>query len=280
MTLAASGVPAAPSPAGARRRRQRRCRPAPGPLTNGQPDQGFEGNRFTGIPLFDSLTMWDLSSADRPSVVIPGLATEWRVDPNDRTRWIFTLRRGVRFHDGSEFNADAVVWNVRKVLDREAPHFDARQVGVTATRMPTLRRAEKIDDFTVALFTSEPDSLLPINLTNLFMASPAQWDRHRAASPNAEAAWGAFAREPSGTGPFRVSRFVPRERLEMVRFDGYWGEKACPHRRAAVEPGGLDRGALARCHPAAARARHGDHAECAAACLAVAALLRRGLALP
>ena len=196
------------------------------PLTNGQPDQGFEGNRFTGIPLFDSLTMWDLSSADRPSTVIPGLATEWRVDPNDRTRWIFTLRRGVRFHDGSEFNADAVVWNVRKVLDREAPHFDARQVGVTATRMPTLRRAEKIDDYTVALFTSEPDSLLPINLTNLFMASPAQWDRHRAASPNAEAAWGAFAREPSGTGPFRVTRFVPRERLEMARFDGYWGEKA------------------------------------------------------
>jgi peptide/nickel transport system substrate-binding protein len=196
------------------------------PLTNGQPDQGFEGNRFTGIPLFDSLTMWDLSSADRPSTVIPGLATEWRVDPNDRTRWIFTLRRGVRFHDGSEFNADAVVWNVRKVLDREAPHFDPRQVGVTATRMPTLRRAEKIDDYTVALFTSEPDSLLPINLTNLFVASPAQWDRHRAASPNAEAAWGAFAREPSGTGPFRVTRFVPRERLEMARFDGYWGEKA------------------------------------------------------
>ncbi|MBP0462501.1 ABC transporter substrate-binding protein [Roseomonas sp. PWR1] len=196
------------------------------PLTNGQPDQGFEGNRFTGIPLFDSLTMWDLSAADRPSVVIPGLATEWRVDPNDRTRWIFTLRRGVRFHDGSEFNADAVVWNVRKVLDREAPHFDPRQVGVTATRMPTLRRAEKIDDHTVALFTSEPDSLLPINLTNLFMASPTQWQRFRDANPTAEAAWNAFAREPSGTGPFRVTRFVPRERLEMARNDNYWGTKA------------------------------------------------------
>ncbi len=196
------------------------------PLTNGQPDQGFEGNRFTGIPLFDSLTMWDLSSAERPSTIIPGLATEWRVDPNDRTRWIFTLRRGVRFHDGSEFNADAVVWNVRKVLDREAPHFDPRQVGVTATRMPTLRRAEKIDDHTVALITSEPDSLLPINLTNLFMASPAQWQRFRDANPTAEAAWNAFAREPSGTGPFRLTRFVPRERVEMARNDNYWGEKA------------------------------------------------------
>ncbi|MFN9093046.1 MAG: ABC transporter substrate-binding protein, partial [Alphaproteobacteria bacterium] len=73
------------------------------PLTHGQPDQGFEGNRFTGIPLYDSLTMWDLSSADRPSVVIPGLATEWAVDANDRTRWVFRLRRGVKFHDGSDF---------------------------------------------------------------------------------------------------------------------------------------------------------------------------------
>jgi ABC-type transport system substrate-binding protein len=196
------------------------------PLTHGQPDQGFEGNRFTGIPLYDSLTMWDLSAADRASTVIPGLATEWRSDPADRTRWIFTLRRGVTFHDGSPFNADAVIWNVRKVLDREAPHYDARQVGLTASRMPTLRRAEKIDEFTVALFTSEPDSLLPINLTNLFMASPTAWERHRAATPNAEAAWNAFAAAPSGTGPFRLTRFVPRERAEMVRNDNYWGEKA------------------------------------------------------
>ncbi|HRD75539.1 MAG TPA: ABC transporter substrate-binding protein, partial [Hyphomicrobiaceae bacterium] len=41
------------------------------PKTNGQPDQGFEGNRFTGIPMFDALTHWDLSSADKPSVLVP-----------------------------------------------------------------------------------------------------------------------------------------------------------------------------------------------------------------
>ena len=196
------------------------------PLTHGQPDQGFEGNRFTGIPLYDGLTAWDLSAADRPSTVIPGLATEWTVDAADKTRWVFKLRPGVVFHDGSPFNADAVVWNVRKVLDREAPQYDPRQVGLTATRMPALRRAEKIDELTVALITSEPDSLLPINLTNLFMASPTQWEKHRAASPNAETAWNTFAREPAGTGPFRLTRFVARERVEMVRNDAYWGTKA------------------------------------------------------
>ena len=127
------------------------------PRTLGQPDQGFEGNRFTGIPIYDSLTQWDLSKADAPSVLIPGLATSWTVDASDKTKWIFKLRPGVKFHDGSDLNADAVVWNVNKVLDKEAPQFDASQVGVTASRMPTLRSARKIDDLTVELTTSEPD---------------------------------------------------------------------------------------------------------------------------
>ena len=147
------------------------------PRTLGQPDQGFEGNRFTGLTMYDALTMWDLSSADKPSVVIPGLASEWKVDDGDKTKWTFKLRPGVSFHDGSPFNAEAVVWNVEKVLKQDAPQFDPSQVGVTASRMPTLASARKIDDVTVQLTTKEPDSFLPINLTNLFMASPAKWQK-------------------------------------------------------------------------------------------------------
>ena len=68
------------------------------PRTLGQPDQGFEGNRFTGLTMYDALTGWDLSSADKASVVIPGLATEWKVDDADKTKWTFKLRPGVTFH--------------------------------------------------------------------------------------------------------------------------------------------------------------------------------------
>lgn len=203
------------------------------PRTLGQPDQGFEGNRFTGIPIYDALTHWDLSKEKEPSVLIPGLATEWAVDAADKTKWTFKLRPGVKFHDGSAFTADAVVWNVQKVLDKTAPHFDASQVGVTASRMPTLRSARKIDDLTVELTTSEPDSFLPINLTNLFMASPAHWAAKLAAVPasvtdpaeRAKQAWTAFAADPSGSGPFRVTRFVPRERLELAKNPNYWDPK-------------------------------------------------------
>jgi ABC-type transport system substrate-binding protein len=204
------------------------------PRTLGQPDQGFEGNRFTGIPMYDALTHWDLSKADAPSVLIPGLALSWAVDAKDKTKWVFKLRPGVKFHDGSDFNADAVVWNVRKVLDKDAVHFDASQVGVTASRMPTLRTARKIDNLTVELTSSEPDSFLPINLTNLFMASPAHWQKKFDAAPGAtpadksKAAWTAFASDSSGTGPFKMARFVPRERLEVVAHKAYWDPKRTP----------------------------------------------------
>ena len=204
------------------------------PRTLGQPDQGFEGNRFTGIPLYDALTQWDLSKADVPSVLIPGVALSWAVDAKDKTKWVFKLRPGVKFHDGSAFNADAVIWNVRKVLDKDAVHFDASQVGVTASRMPTLRTARKIDDVTVELTTSEPDAFLPINLSNLFMASPAHWQRKfdasTAATPadKARAAWIAFAADASGTGPFKMARFVSRERLEITANKNYWDPKRTP----------------------------------------------------
>jgi peptide/nickel transport system substrate-binding protein len=206
------------------------------PRTLGQPDQGYEGNRFAGNTMFEGLTTWDLSSADKTSVVIPGIATEWAVDANDKAKWIFKLRPGVKFHDGSNFDADAVVWNVEKVLKHDAKHFDLSQVGVTASRMPSLRSARKIDAMTVELTTAQPDSLLPINLTNLYMASPAHWKKLYGAvrasvtdpKERSQRAWEAFSLDPSGTGPWKMARVVPRERLELVKNEAYWDTKRVP----------------------------------------------------
>lgn len=206
------------------------------PRTLGQPDQGYEGNRFTGITLYDSLTQWDLSAADKPSVIIPDLAESWAIDPNDHTKWIFKLRQGVTFHDGSSFDANAVVWNVDKVLNKAAPQYDPSQIGMTASRMPTLRSARVIDPYTVELTTSEPDAFLPYNLTNLFMASPTHWQAKFDAVPaavtdpaqRAQRAWTAFAADASGTGPFKMAKFVPRERLELAANPAYWDPKRRP----------------------------------------------------
>ncbi|MSQ18262.1 MAG: ABC transporter substrate-binding protein [Betaproteobacteria bacterium] len=205
------------------------------PKTSGQPDQGFEGNRFTGIPLFDALTHWDLSSADKASVLIPGLATDWRVTDADKSKWVFRLRQGVKFHDGTDLKADAIVWNVEKVLNKDARHFAPDQIGVTVSRMPNLVSARRIDDYTVELTTREPDSFLPLNLTNLFIASPAHWQKKYDAlgsvsdpAERAKQAWAAFAADPSGSGPFKMAKFSPRERAEYTKNDNYWDAKRKP----------------------------------------------------
>ena len=103
------------------------------PLTTGQTDQGGEGMRFIGYTMYDALINWDLTSADRPSVLTPGLATEWSVGDDELT-WTFKIREGVKFHDGSEFDADAAVWNLDKLLFDTSEQYDPRQAAQGKSR--------------------------------------------------------------------------------------------------------------------------------------------------
>lgn len=191
------------------------------PLPNGQTDQGAEGMRFVGYTIFEALIAWDLSSSAKASQLIPGLATEWRTDPKDKTRWIFRLREGVKFHDGSAFTPDAVVWNLAKILDKNAPQFDDKQAAQGRGRIPTIASYKALDKDTVEIRTTTPDALLPYQIAWIVMSSPAQWEK---VGKN----WAAFIKSPSGTGPWRVKSYQPRERLELVRNDGYWNAARKP----------------------------------------------------
>lgn len=188
------------------------------PTTSGQPDGGFEGYRMTGYTLYDALINWKLDDASSPSTLMPGLATQWKVDDKDNTKWIVALRKGVKFHDGSEFNADAVIWNLDKLFKKEAPQHDARQAAQVRGRILSLKSWRKIDDYTIELTTTQPDSSFPFQLTYVFYSSPAQWEK-------LGRDWAKFSQQPSGTGPFRLERLVPRERAELVRNSNYWDSK-------------------------------------------------------
>jgi peptide/nickel transport system substrate-binding protein len=191
------------------------------PLTTGQPDRGAGGYQFTGLTLYDPLVAWELDVADRPGKMVPGLATAWESDPADRRNWIFRLRDGVVFHDGSAFDADAVIWNFDKVLNKEAPHFDQRQAAQVRPRLPGVASYRKLDAMTVQVTTKSVDSLFPYQMLWFLISSPAQYER-------VGRDWAKFAFQPSGTGPYKLASLTPRVRAEFVPNERYWNPKRAP----------------------------------------------------
>jgi len=190
------------------------------PLPNGQTDQGAEGMRFMGYTVFEALVGYDMSSTDKPTSLVPGLATEWKVEA-DKLRWTFRLRPGVRFHDGSPFNAQAVVWNLDKILNSRAEQFDPKQAAQGRGRIPTVASYRAVNDLTVEITTSEQNALLPFQMAWIVMSSPARW---QSVGRN----WDAFLKSPSGTGPFKLESYVPRERAVLARNADYWNKARLP----------------------------------------------------
>lgn len=191
------------------------------PLTTGQTDQGGEGMRFMGYTVYDALINWDLSSADKPSVLVPGLATEWAVDPEDNTKWTFRLREGVTFHDGSPLDAETVVWNLDKLLDESAEQYDPRQAAQGKSRIPAVAGYRAVDEHRLEIVTSEPDATLPYQLAWIMISSRANWEAQGKD-------WEKVAAHPSGTGPWKLETFVPRERAELVPNTDYWDAARVP----------------------------------------------------
>jgi ABC-type transport system substrate-binding protein len=151
-----------------------------------------------------------LTTVDDDGHVRPLLAERWAASPDGLT-WTFTLRRGVRFHDGTPFNAQAVVANFNHVLD---PNLKYGRAG----EYPVLKRTEAVDEHTVRFHLSQPWGPFPAYLTRPFAGAQV--------SPAAIAKGPEFlARNPVGTGPFKLEKFVPGQELLVARNDAYWGKK-------------------------------------------------------
>jgi peptide/nickel transport system substrate-binding protein len=191
------------------------------PLTTGQASQGAEGIRFIQITLYEGMFRWDLSHRDQTAKLIPALAESYSIDPETKTVWTFKLRRGVKFHDGSDFDADAMMWNLDKLLKRSAPQFDQTQLTMAGTYAGGIKSYRKDDDFTVSITTAQPDATFYYRIGNLGMSSPARWR-------DVGGDWNKFAEHPSGTGPWMLDKLAPRERAELVRNPHYWNPERIP----------------------------------------------------
>src|SRR5690348_11728391 len=85
-------------------------------------NEGYEGIRFVGNQLYDGLTKFDLKQGTEIPKIIPDLAESW--EPNaSGDQWTFHLRPGVKFHDGTPWDADAAMFNLQRYWDKSSPQF-------------------------------------------------------------------------------------------------------------------------------------------------------------
>ncbi len=189
-------------------------------------------NVAIGWNVFDALTR-----VDEKARIIPGLATSWRaVDP---VTWEFKLRKGVKFHDGSEMTADDVAYSLVR------PLAIAGSPGGFAVYVRRIVSKQIVDPYTIRLKTATPYGAMPQDLNAImiiskkaaFNATPADFDSGKAMI---------------GTGPYKFVRWTRGDRVELARFDGYWDKKPAwdkvtfrmmsndPARTAALLSGDVD----------------------------------------
>jgi peptide/nickel transport system substrate-binding protein len=177
------------------------------------------GSAVTSIdPLFHnlssniniSLNIFDrLIEQDERQHLKPGLATAWR--PIDDTTWEFTLRPGVRFHDGSDFSAEDVVASLKRVawMPNSPSPFTIYTRAIAGTVV--------VDAHTLHIKTATPYPLLPVDISSIHIVS-----RKYEQAPTNEFNDGRAA---IGTGPFKFVQYVAGDRIVVARNDDYWGAK-------------------------------------------------------
>jgi len=161
------------------------------------------------VNIYDGLVRYDANSLN----VEPALATSWTIS-EDGLVYTFTLRQGVTFHDGSPFNADAVVFNFERMLDENHPFHNTGPFPLAGQFYGNLDNIRATGEFEVEMTLSSPFAPFMSNL-----AYPAGL----IISPAAVEAHGAdVGRNPSGTGPFRFVEWLSNERVTLEANADYW----------------------------------------------------------
>ncbi|HEV7319275.1 MAG TPA: ABC transporter substrate-binding protein [Ensifer sp.] len=144
----------------------------------------------------------------------PGLSVSWRAV--SETKWEFKLRDGVRFHDGSVFDADDVVYSIERIRDFLKPPSGGYRSYVSA-----IKSVSSPDPLTVVIETDGPVPNLPLTFSSIFMMNKPFGGFETTEALNS----GNSGSPPVGTGPYRFESWRSGESLSLTRNDAYWGGK-------------------------------------------------------
>ncbi len=125
----------------------------------------------------------------------------------------------MKFHDGTDFNADAVIWNLERIWNKDSPQFEANATGIMRSRIPILASYKKIDDSTVAISTTIVASFFQWMIPYMLFTSPTSFEKGGKDWAKVAAAG------PAGTGPFRITKVVQRQSVTLAKNADYWDSK-------------------------------------------------------
>ncbi len=193
-------------------------------------DMAYEtdGNSFMiGDNMYEQLVAYKDETTD----IVPGLATSWNISPDGKT-YTFHLRKGVKFHDGTPFNANAVVFSIGRMMKERNVKFTGKGFNIPPQERPpeywvsmemdgTVGSIEATDEYTVVFKLKRVEAPFIANMGMDFASiiSPTAFLK----DPK------AYVRNPVGTGPFKFVKWVSDDKITLEAFKDYWDKNNGPY---------------------------------------------------
>ncbi len=166
--------------------------------------------------IMEPLVMRDMTGA-----IVPALSTDWGPSEEDPNVWVFTLREGVSFHDGSGFDSEDVKFSLDRAMTEDSDYKEL---------LASVKEVRAPDKYTIEIVTDGPNPIMPNNLTNMFMMDKDWAEANNAVKvQDYEGGEDTFAaKNANGTGPYKLVSREPDVKTVLAINEDYWGKDEFP----------------------------------------------------